>query len=203
MNLLEGSNPSLSANEAAPHGCRFAFWGPDEARAEGEPYSPVRCQRSAFQVSELVEPLGTTPVTTSGHQAKAAARWNSGMMGTWSASRSSSSLTSATNRWGSTVVRACSASSEKVFPFSVVAVSPPPSAYHRPKSEAPGRLYLGVCGMGQRFKSVETRVFSTLLANDTRRRQVGALARQVALRDASAGLRTARIVADLLATDSG
>jgi 3-deoxy-D-manno-octulosonic-acid transferase len=40
--------------------------------------------------------------------------------------------------------------------------------------------------------------WSAMLANDTRRRRVGALARQVALRDASAGLRTARIVAQLL-----
>jgi hypothetical protein len=37
-----------------------------------------------------------------------------------------------------------------------------------------------------------------MLANDTRRREIGALARQVALRDASAGLRTARIVAHLI-----
>lgn len=42
-------------------------------------------------------------------------------------------------------------------------------------------------------------VWSAMLANDTRRRHIGALARQVALRDASAGLRTARIVANLLA----
>jgi 3-deoxy-D-manno-octulosonic-acid transferase len=40
--------------------------------------------------------------------------------------------------------------------------------------------------------------WSAMLANDTRRREIGALARQVALRDASAGLRTARIVAHLI-----
>lgn len=40
--------------------------------------------------------------------------------------------------------------------------------------------------------------WSAMLANDIRRRRVGALARQVALRDASAGLRTARIVARLV-----
>jgi len=45
--------------------------------------------------------------------------------------------------------------------------------------------------------------WSAMLANDTRRRKIGALARQVALRDASAGLRTARIVADLIDATSG
>ena len=34
----------------------------------------------------------------------------------------------------------------------------------RPTEEAPGRLYLGVCGMGQRIKSVATRVYTTVLA---------------------------------------
>lgn len=37
-------------------------------------------------------------------------------------------------------------------------------AVERPTSATPGRVYLGVCGMGQRFKSVETRVFTTVLA---------------------------------------
>ena len=37
-----------------------------------------------------------------------------------------------------------------------------------------------------------------ILANDMRRRKIGGLARQVALRDASAGLRTARVIARLL-----
>lgn len=40
--------------------------------------------------------------------------------------------------------------------------------------------------------------FSAMLSNDTERRTVGARARQVAMRDASAGLRTARIVSDLI-----
>jgi hypothetical protein len=37
-------------------------------------------------------------------------------------------------------------------------------AVERPVEETPGRLYLGVCGMGQRFKSVQTRVYTTVLA---------------------------------------
>jgi 3-deoxy-D-manno-octulosonic-acid transferase len=40
--------------------------------------------------------------------------------------------------------------------------------------------------------------WSLMLSDDTRRRKTGALARQVALRDASAGLRTARIVLHLI-----
>ena len=40
--------------------------------------------------------------------------------------------------------------------------------------------------------------WSLILSDDTRRRKIGALARQVALRDASAGLRTARIVLHLI-----
>jgi len=40
--------------------------------------------------------------------------------------------------------------------------------------------------------------WSLMLSDDTRRRKIGALARQVALRDASAGLRTARIVLHLI-----
>ena len=42
-----------------------------------------------------------------------------------------------------------------------------------------------------------------MLANDTERRTIGARARQVAMRDASAGLRTARIVCDLLERSDG
>jgi len=45
--------------------------------------------------------------------------------------------------------------------------------------------------------------WSQMLSNDTQRRKIGALARQVALRDASAGLRTARIVAHLIDAPSG
>lgn len=51
-----------------------------------------------------------------------------------------------------------------VFPPQVIDAGDSFFAVERPTSEAAGRLYLGVCGMGQRFKSVETRVFSTLLA---------------------------------------
>ncbi len=46
-------------------------------------------------------------------------------------------------------------------------------------------------------------VWSRMLANDTGRRKIGALARQVALRDASAGLRTARITARLIGAQGG
>ncbi len=46
-------------------------------------------------------------------------------------------------------------------------------------------------------------VWSRMLADDTGRRKVGGLARQVALRDASAGLRTARITARLLGSPGG
>jgi 3-deoxy-D-manno-octulosonic-acid transferase len=45
--------------------------------------------------------------------------------------------------------------------------------------------------------------WSLILSNDRRRREIGALARQVALRDASAGLRTARIVLHLIGAASG
>ncbi len=45
--------------------------------------------------------------------------------------------------------------------------------------------------------------WSGMLANDTRRRKIGGLARQVALRDASAGRRTARILARLLNGSAG
>lgn len=45
--------------------------------------------------------------------------------------------------------------------------------------------------------------FSRMLSNETERLAVGARARQVALRDASAGLRTARIVSDLLDRSDG
>ena len=45
--------------------------------------------------------------------------------------------------------------------------------------------------------------WSGMLANDTRRRQVGGLARQVALRDASAGRRTAHVVSQLLTGPAG
>ena len=45
--------------------------------------------------------------------------------------------------------------------------------------------------------------WSSMLSNDVRRRTIGAMARRVALRDASAGARTARILADLIAADDG
>ncbi len=45
--------------------------------------------------------------------------------------------------------------------------------------------------------------WSGMLANDMRRRKIGGLARQVALRDASAGRRTARILARLLNASGG
>lgn len=51
-----------------------------------------------------------------------------------------------------------------VFPPQVLDAGDSFFAVERPLEEAPGRLYLGVCGMGQRFKSVATRVYTTVLA---------------------------------------
>ena len=51
-----------------------------------------------------------------------------------------------------------------VFPPQVLEAGDSFFAVERPLAETPGRLYLGVCGMGQRFKSVETRVYTTILA---------------------------------------
>ena len=46
-------------------------------------------------------------------------------------------------------------------------------------------------------------IWSAMLANNARRRKIGGLARRVALRDASAGRRTARVVARLINGSSG
>ncbi|KAA0232766.1 MAG: hypothetical protein JJLCMIEE_03574 [Acidimicrobiales bacterium] len=51
-----------------------------------------------------------------------------------------------------------------VFPPQVIDAGDSFFAVERPTESVPGRLYIGVCGMGQRFKSVETRVFTTVLA---------------------------------------
>lgn len=51
-----------------------------------------------------------------------------------------------------------------VFPPQVIDARDSFFAVERPLDETPGRLYLGVCGMGQRFKSVATRVYTTVLA---------------------------------------
>jgi len=51
-----------------------------------------------------------------------------------------------------------------VFPPQVIDAGDSFFAVERATESVPGRLYLGVCGMGQRFKSVETRVFTTVLA---------------------------------------
>ncbi|HMC67884.1 MAG TPA: helicase-related protein, partial [Mycobacteriales bacterium] len=51
-----------------------------------------------------------------------------------------------------------------VFPPQVIDAGDSFFAVERSIAETPGRLYLGVCGMGQRFKSVETRVYTTLLS---------------------------------------
>jgi hypothetical protein len=52
----------------------------------------------------------------------------------------------------------------EVFPPQVLDVERSFFAAETPVSEAPGRLYLGVCAPGERLKSVEVRVFETLLA---------------------------------------
>ena len=51
-----------------------------------------------------------------------------------------------------------------MFPPQVLDAGDSFFALERPLDETPGRLYLGVCGMGQRFKSVATRVYTTVLA---------------------------------------
>ena len=52
-----------------------------------------------------------------------------------------------------------------VFPPQVIDAGDSFFAVERPLNETPGRLYLGVCGMGQRFKSVATRVYQAVLAS--------------------------------------
>jgi len=52
-----------------------------------------------------------------------------------------------------------------VFPPQVIDAGDSFFAVERPLDETPGRLYLGVCGMGQRFKSVATRVYQAVLAS--------------------------------------
>ena len=51
-----------------------------------------------------------------------------------------------------------------VFPPQVLDAGDSFFAVERSFAETPGRLYLGVCGMGQRFKAVQTRVYTTVLA---------------------------------------
>jgi hypothetical protein len=51
-----------------------------------------------------------------------------------------------------------------VFPPQVLDAGDSFFAVERPLDESPGRLYLGVCGMGQRFKSVATRVYTTVMS---------------------------------------
>ena len=51
-----------------------------------------------------------------------------------------------------------------VFPPQIIDAGDSFFAVERPTEATAGRVYLGVCGMGQRFKSVETRVFTTVLA---------------------------------------
>jgi hypothetical protein len=51
-----------------------------------------------------------------------------------------------------------------VFPPQVLDAGDSFFAVERSLAETPGRLYLGVCGMGQRFKSVATRVYTAVLA---------------------------------------
>jgi len=51
-----------------------------------------------------------------------------------------------------------------VFPPPVLDVEDSFFARQRPPESAPGRRYLGICALGQRMASVETRVFTTVLA---------------------------------------
>lgn len=52
-----------------------------------------------------------------------------------------------------------------VFPPQVLDAGDSFFAVERSTDEVPGRLYLGICGMGQRFKSVQTRVYTSVLAS--------------------------------------
>lgn len=61
-------------------------------------------------------------------------------------------------------VRALFARRLEVFPPQVLDVERSFFAAETPVDKAPGRLYLGVCAPGERLKSVEVRVFETLLA---------------------------------------
>ena len=51
-----------------------------------------------------------------------------------------------------------------VFPPQVIDAGDSFFAVERPADATPGRVYLGVCGVGQRFKSISTRVYTTVLA---------------------------------------
>lgn len=51
-----------------------------------------------------------------------------------------------------------------VFPPQVLDAGDSFFAVERPLTDTPGRLYLGVCAPGQRFKTVATRVYTTVLA---------------------------------------
>jgi hypothetical protein len=51
-----------------------------------------------------------------------------------------------------------------VFPPQVLDAGDSFFAVERPIEETPGRQYLGICGMGQRLKAVQTRVHTTVLA---------------------------------------
>ncbi len=52
----------------------------------------------------------------------------------------------------------------RVFPPPVLDLDDSFFAVRRRTSEAPGRRYLGICAPGVRLKSVEVRVFTTVLA---------------------------------------
>lgn len=60
--------------------------------------------------------------------------------------------------------RALFARQLEVFPPQVLDVERSFFAAETPVTDAPGRLYLGVCAPGERLKSVEVRIFETLLA---------------------------------------
>ena len=70
----------------------------------------------------------------------------------------------ATIRRGAMQVHALFWRGLNVFPPQVLDTGDSFFARQRSTSEAPGRLYLGVCAPGVRLKSVEARVFTTVLA---------------------------------------
>jgi hypothetical protein len=70
----------------------------------------------------------------------------------------------ATVRRAADQVHALFARQLSVFPPPVLDVESNYFSIQRPTSEVPGRLYVGVCAFGSRLKSVQARVFITLLA---------------------------------------
>ena len=70
----------------------------------------------------------------------------------------------ATTRRAAQQVRAVFARSTRIFPPQVLDVDDTFFARELPLDQSAGRLYVGVCGAGRRFKEVESRLFRTVMA---------------------------------------